>query len=232
MALLMSSISTVNHEMTNAVSTSAQAWVFAGGDYSTDLWPDERVDDDDIIVGVDRGIKHCLDTGLVPDILMGDFDSVSPEVLTDARLKCSVTKSYPARKNSSDLELALHWLTEQSVTRVTLFGVSGGRSDHHMFNWLLPLQACWPFEISFIDAFVRAYIVTPDYPLVAPVQHLQTISLLPMPSAKGVCTQGLDYALQNAELASGCTLGLSNVAVSSSIEVSVAEGRLWVFLVK
>lgn len=228
----MSSISTAENIEINAVPSGAQAWVFAGGDYSIDLWPNERVDDGDIIVGVDRGIKHCLDTGLVPHILMGDFDSVSPEVLADARLKNSATKSYPARKNSSDLELALHWLTEQSVARVTLLGVSGGRSDHHLFNWLLPLQACWPFEISFIDAFVRAYIVTPHYPLIAPVQHLQTISLLPMPNAKGVCTQGLDYALQYAELTSGCTLGLSNVAVSSSIEVSVEEGQLWVFVVK
>ncbi len=228
----MSSISTAENIEIDTVPSGAQAWVFAGGDYSIDLWPNECVDDGDIIVGVDRGIKHCLDTGLVPHILMGDFDSVSPEVLADARLKNSVTKSYPARKNSSDLELALHWLTEQSVARVTLLGVSGGRSDHHLFNWLLPLQACWPFEISFIDAFVRAYIVTPHYPLIAPVQHLQTISLLPMPSAKGVCTQGLDYALQYAEVASGCTLGLSNVAVSSSIEVSVEEGQLWVFVVK
>lgn len=220
-----------NTEINTSV-TGAQAWVFAGGDYSIDLWPDERVDDGDIIVGVDRGIKHCLDTGLVPDILLGDFDSVSPCVLSDPRLKNCITKSYPARKNSSDLELALHWLTEQSVARVTLLGVSGGRSDHHMFNWLLPLQACWPFEISFIDASVRAYIVTSDYPLIAPAQPSQTISLIPMTHARGVCTQGLEYALENAELSRGCTLGLSNVAISSSIEVSVEEGQLWVFVVK
>ncbi len=228
----MSSISSADNAQINTTPVKSQAWVFAGGDYNCEFWPGERVDTCDIIVGVDRGIEHCLDTGLVPDILMGDFDSVSPEVLSDGRLKNSVTKSYPSRKNNSDLELALHWLSEQSVSRVTLLGVSGGRSDHHLFNWLLPLQACWPFEISYIDASVRAYVVTPAYPLVAVVLPSQTISLLPMPSARGVCTQGLDYALKDAELGSGCTLGLSNVAVSNAIAVSVEEGQLWVFVVK
>ena len=211
---------------------SINAWVFAGGEFKPDSFNIDWVVDGDIVLGVDRGIAHCLSTGLVPDILMGDFDSVDPALLDDTRLINAQRHSFPTRKNSSDLDLALQWLCNRSVSRVTVLAVSGGRSDHHLFNWLLPMQRCWPFNLEMIDASVHAYLATAQFPFNASVVAQQVISLVPLPCATGVRTQGLEYPLHDAELDAGTTHGLSNVAIDTSISVTVQSGRLFVFCVR
>lgn len=208
------------------------AWVFAGGEFQLGDIQDCVIADTDIVVGVDHGIAHCLRLDLTPSVMVGDFDSIAPQLLDDERLNNVPRKSYPARKNSSDLELALHSLSDSAVSRVVLLGVSGGRSDHHLFNWMLPLLTDWPFAIELIDHSVHAHLVTASYPLHVPATIGQTISLLPMPEAIDVTTQGLDYPLHAHTLGSGSTLGLSNVANASTISVSVSAGRLLVFRVK
>lgn len=190
------------------------------------------VADADIVVGVDHGIAHCLAANLIPDVLMGDFDSVDDAVLNDVRLSNAQKISFPARKNQSDLQLALEWLNTKSVECVTLLGVSGGRSDHHLFNWLLPLHSAWNFSLEYIDASVHAHVVDVNNPLDVSATSGQTISILPLPEAMGVTTRGLEYPLKNAHLVAGSTLGLSNVASAVDIGVSLLSGRLLVFRVK
>ena len=208
---------------------SAAAWVIAGGKLHPSTLDAAVIAPGDIVVGVDKGIGYCLQRDIVPDVLMGDFDSLDPAQLKDPRLDGVEKQSFPARKNSSDLELALQWLRTSEVSHVRLLAISGGRSDHHLFNWLLPLQGNWPFTIELIDASAHAHLVTPRNPLHTTTTLGQVVSLVPMPQASGVSTQGLEYPLHNAEMTAGSTLGLSNVASQLRIRVSISSGQLLVF---
>lgn len=203
----------------------------AGGDFHPGTLDAAAIGSRDIVIGVDKGIGYCLSIGIVPDLLMGDFDSIDSMLLEDPRLDGIDKQSFPARKNRSDLDLALQWLRSSHVSHVTLLAISGGRSDHHLLNWLLPLQEEWPFTVELIDATVHAYLVTPHYPVRTVAKPGQVVSLVPMPEALGVTTEGLEYSLHDAELAVGSTLGLSNVASQLSIGVSVSSGRLLLFRV-
>ena len=211
---------------------SSTAWVFAAGSFDAAWLAGELIDDSDLVIGVDGGIAHCLAMQRVPDVILGDFDSIDANVLNDARLASCLRYSYPARKDVTDLELALQYLCDKSIGRVVLTGVSGGRSDHHLFNWLLPLQQCWPFAIELLDKSVHAHVVTHRAGLQLATFEGQTISLLPLPWAAGVTTDGLDYPLQNASMSPGSTLGISNVATGRRITVSVTSGQLLVFKVQ
>lgn len=211
---------------------SARAWVVAGGDFHPDTIDLSAISSTDVVIGVDKGIGYCLSIGLIPDLLMGDFDSIDPVLLEDSRLEGVEKQCFPERKNSSDLDLALQWLRSSDVHHVTLIAISGGRSDHHLFNWLLPLQKELTFAIELIDASAHAYLVTPQHPLKTVADAGQLVSLVPMPEASGVSTQGLEYPLHDAELTAGSTLGLSNVASQVSIGVSVSKGKLLVFRVR
>ena len=207
------------------------AWVFAGGEFQTNCFNSDWIAAGDVVVGVDHGIAHCLNAGAVPDVMLGDFDSVDDAVLLDDRLAGVQRLRYPSRKNSSDLELALEWLSQAQVARVILMGVSGGRSDHHLINWLLASQERWPFAIEMIDSTVHAHVVTPRYELDVSAKIGQTVSLMPLFEASGVTTVGLEYALHEAHLVPGTTRGLSNVAAADIIRVSITAGRLLVFRV-
>lgn len=208
-------------------------WVFAGGDFLAGDFAARLPDDGDCgYVAVDRGVEHCLAVGIVPTLLIGDFDSVGTHVLDDKRLASVPRQRYPARKDASDLELALHVLSENPPHRVTLLGISGGRTDHLLFNWLLPVLQDWPFLIDLVDSTVQAFVVTPRRKLVVRARPGQLLSVLALVESQGVSTGGLEYPLENATLHPGSTVGLSNCVAGSAFAVSLTHGKLLVMVVK
>lgn len=203
--------------------------VLAGGDFAPSVLDGIALDGARVVC-VDRGLAHCLAAGLVPDLLVGDLDSVSPGALERADLARLPRLEFPVEKDASDLELALRTLAEERGAavpeEVVVAGVSGGRTDHFLFNWLLPASRSWPFALKLVDASVEAVVVTPRYPFAASGVPGRTFSLLPLGSVRGVTTDGLRYALVGATLAPGTTRGLSNVVAATAVSVRVEEGML------
>jgi len=158
---------------------------------------------DDYLVAVDRGLRYCVDAGLCPDLLLGDFDSVEPELLQRPDLADVPRRVFSAEKDSSDLELALSILCEMTFDEVYVVGVSGGRTDHMLINWR---------ELS------------------VEVEPATIVSLVSLKDASGVSTLGLQYVLRDASLIAGSSLGLSNVAVDSTVNVVIESGVVLVML--
>lgn len=208
-------------------------WVFAGGDFCPNDVPQSALSNDDVgHVAVDRGVEHCLAAGVVPSLLIGDFDSADPVVLSDPRLDCVPKKSFPIRKDASDLELALHLLAEEPPNRVTLVGVSGGRTDHMLFNWLIPVMQDWPFELDIVDSTVHAFVVTPERHLTMTALNGQLLSLVVPIDCAGVTLSGVEYPLSGASIQSGSTIGLSNRVMGEGFNLTVTQGKLLALLVK
>lgn len=207
------------------------AWVFAGGEFSVGHVPADEMQTEDLYIGVDSGIEHCLSCDVVPDMLIGDFDSVDQQILHDPRLTNVPRRSFSARKANSDLDLALNALLTEQIAHATIFGVSGGRTDHMLFNWMLPLSRRWPFSIRLIDDTVDARIVTSEYPLDCILKLNQLVSLVALSDTEGVTTQGLGYPLVNASLPAGSTLGLSNLVSEPIVKVSIVSGVVLAMLV-
>lgn len=204
-----------------------RALVLAGGDFSPDTL-DGLALDGVRVVCVDRGLVHALAAGLEPALLVGDLDSVPPELLARPALATLPRRVFPADKDASDLELALRALADgpEVPDEVVVAGVSGGRTDHLLFNWLLPARRAWPFALRLVDASVDATVVTAARPLAATAVVGRTVSLLPLGRADGVTTRGLRYALADATLEPGSTLGLSNVVARTPIGVTLERGTV------
>lgn len=185
------------------------------------------------VVCADGGLSNCLKAGRIPDCLIGDFDSVDAESSAHPSLAAVPRIVHPVDKSASDLELALEYLANdpQVPDVVVMLGVSGGRSDHHLFNWLLPMLRSWPFGLRLIDRTVDAYLVTPARPCDIPCETDDTISLVPLGDVAGVTTEGLVYRLHDDDLQAGRTLGLSNLADASRVHVEIRDGRLLVMRV-
>ena len=180
------------------------------------------------MVCADGGVVHCLAAGIIPDFLVGDFDSVDPEILDRSELASVQRESYPSEKNQSDLELCLDLLCQLETVPddVILLGVSGGRSDHHLFNWLLPMLRDWPFGVRLIDDSVDACLVSASRPFKRSCEVGRTLSLVALSEASGVTTAGLEYPLCDAVLHPGSTCGLSNVISDKEVCVSLSNGQL------
>jgi len=186
---------------------------------------------------VDSGLHHALLAKHVPDYIVGDCDSVAPDTLQKAIANGAKLNRYSPHKSASDLELTLHALIEADYTEVTLVAVSGGRTDHTLFNWLLMLQRNWPFRLRLLDASVTAHLVHAENNYIERLPEHTTLSLVSSEEVLGVTTTGLVYPLTDATLKAGHTLGLSNQVAAeedsdlTQVEVAVGSGRLLVCVV-
>jgi len=211
-------------------SRKSRALVFASGDFSLDVLAGLSPAKGDVVVCVDGGLVHCLTTDWFPTLLLGDMDSVPASLLERADIAAVDIQRHPVDKDASDLDLALCWLAEQAVSEVILTGISGQRTDHMLFNWLLVAQREWPFRLRMLDKCTDAVLVTPVYPLQLSLQPGQIVSLLALRTVFHLTTTGMRYTLSNAKLDAGSTRGLSNVVLEPEVTVRLAEGVLLVLL--
>lgn len=107
----------------------------AGGDSSH--WPAFSKSYDKII-GIDRGNLFLLRQGIVPDLAVGDFDSLDTLEKEEVFNQVSEILSAPAEKDDTDTQLALVTAFERfPEANITIIGATGGRLDHLLANlWL------------------------------------------------------------------------------------------------
>jgi thiamine pyrophosphokinase len=180
----------------------------------------EKIASYPLLIAVDGGANHCHQMGLRPDLLIGDMDSITPDVR--AAFHDLLKICYSPDKNETDLELALSHLFHPNIERISVFGALGGRTDHTLGN--LTLLARYPGKV-FLESASESLLVIPGH-----TEFLtwpgQTISLIPLHGpARGITTQGLKWALEEGTLDKNF-IGMSNVATGHNVSITVKEGDL------
>jgi len=212
------------------VVCNTNAVVFANGDLSEKALNRANIQDESLVVCVDGGLRHAQAYGIQPHLLIGDFDSAQSSQLDAAELTDVPRITHPPNKDASDLELALHELERRQVKKVSLLGVSGGRTDHYLFNWMVPTAKNWTFDLRLIDNTSDAFVVNHSKPFNASLPVGAVLSLLPLQAVTGVTTTNLQYPLSGASINPGSTLGLSNVVKGPEVSVEVSRGVLLVII--
>jgi thiamine pyrophosphokinase len=171
------------------------------------------------VIAVDGGLKFCRLMGIKPNLIVGDFDSATPE---DLNYFLEIPKEkHPAHKDLSDTEIGVIAALERGAEEVAVFGAWGDRIDHTLA------------AISLLDKYKgKVRIETERETLYAIYDYKkdssfpgQTISLFSLNGARGVTTRGLKWELQDQDLGNDF-LSLSNVALGSSFEVRVKAGAV------
>lgn len=174
-----------------------------------------------ILVCVNGGTVHALRTGLQPDVVIGDLDSLLPR--WQRRLKDSTTIIGSTDQEQNDLEKALHYLLHKKIKRITIIGATGRRIDQTLANLSLLEKYQGKAQLTFIDPSGTVELVTSRVKFRA--KPGETVSLLPLGKAEGVTTKGLLYPLSNETLEPG-TRGVSNEVTERVIEIRVRRGKL------
>ncbi|MBO8167924.1 MAG: thiamine diphosphokinase [Thermoanaerobacteraceae bacterium] len=173
--------------------------------------------------GAADSLKKC---GLIPDVLIGDFDSIEPETKEELEQHGVMLESYPPEKDFTDTELALKYCANHGAKTVYLFGALGSRLDHSLANILLCVKAKeWGLHLIIVTGTGRAQIV--DKRLQLSGHKGDMLSLLPLsPAVHGVTLRGLKYPLDNATMKLGASLGVSNEFIEESAIIEVKSGYL------
>ena len=191
------------------------------------LWLNEA----DLVVAADSGAAWLATIGRRPDAVVGDLDSVDPELVRGLEADGVVVERHPIDKDSSDCELALAYVLRQGADRVVLLGAIGGdRLDHELANLLLLGGPPSPDrELRIVRGSTCLRALYPGKPLTIEARPGSLVSLLPIGGdADGVETSGLRYPLRDEPLPMGSTRGLSNVVVAEPASVQLRAGTLLV----
>jgi thiamine pyrophosphokinase len=200
--------------------------IFANGELTNLAAARQALRPDDYLIASDGGAHHCRTLGLYPQVVIGDFDSLTPEELKALQDAGSQIIKYPVRKDQTDLELALAYAIKQKADDIFILGALGGRWDQTLANLLLLAHpalnsAC----IHVLDGTQHIYLIQKETTIEG--QPGDTVSLIPVQGdAWGITTQGLEYPLTNGTLPFGSTLGISNVLVGNQATVEVREGMV------
>jgi thiamine pyrophosphokinase len=209
-------------EINDNEPASTHAIIFANGR----LGNPPEISDADLIIAADGGAINCLELGLVPSAVVGDMDSIDDA--TQRRLVesgCSLIR-HPARKDFTDLELALDYAIEKGASEISIIAALGARWDQTLANLLLPAsQKYSKLTIRLVDGEQTIQIVRAGEPTSISGKPGDTVSLIPVAGdAGGITTHGLEYPLQDGSLSLGGTRGNSNVMQADRATISLRKG--------
>jgi len=183
---------------------------------------------DDYIICADGGAKHAYHMHLIPQIILGDFDSIDQEWYQHYKNKRVSIQSFPSEKDETDTELALRYAIQLKPDKIILMACSGNRLDHTLANIQLLKQGLDAgIDMVMLDNSNEIYIVKNSLQINGKIGD--TISLLPLTeSVTGIYAAPLYYPVENLSITIGSPVGISNVMLSSDVTLTVTSGYLLV----
>ena len=209
-----------------AKGVGVKAIVVAGGDAA----PEDaaQLAGADVVIAADSGAAWLEAAGRQPDLVIGDMDSISSDLLERLEARGVTIESHPSEKEASDAELAVAWAVAMGANEIVILGGFGGpRLDHELANLLL-LTAEWNgAELRLVRGATTARAVRGGGQQALEGRVGDLVTLLPLAGdATGVRTRGLRYPLGGESLHGGRSRGLSNVIAVLPASVSLEDGTL------
>lgn len=185
----------------------------------------------DKMIAVDAGLEAMDALGLIPDYVVGDFDTVSTPVLERYRqLPFIVWEQHKPEKNETDTELARSRALTLGCGKIVFLGATGGRLDHMLGN-LHALYACMEsgVEAYLIDSQNRVCLLDEGKTFCRASLWGKYVSFLPYTEeVKGITLRGFKYPLHEKDIRRGQEVGLciSNELAEDTAVLTFTEGIL------
>ena len=181
------------------------------------------IPENSLLIAADGGLTHLERRGLLPHLIVGDFDSLGRVPEGDNIIH------HPVEKDDTDTMLAIKTGLARGYRDFILYGCLGGRLDHTYAN-LQSLSYLAEHGASgfLLGAGIAATVIRNSRLDFTP-SHQGTISVFcPDGEARGVDLTGLYYPLRDAVLTSAFPLGVSNQFTGKAASIAVKEGSLLV----
>lgn len=175
----------------------------------------------DFVIAADRGFDSLMAYGVMPNLAVGDFDSLGH--LPDHNNVIAL----PVEKDDTDMAFAVRKGLEQGYKRFVLLGGVGGRLDHTLANLqLLDLLAGHGAQGFLVGDHLAATAVrNGEFKFPAAMNGALAV-FCNSGKAEGVTMTGVKYSMDNGEMTGDYPMGVSNQFLGQAGSISVREGSL------
>jgi thiamine pyrophosphokinase len=183
----------------------------------------------DLVVAADGGALHALAAGVVPDLVVGDMDSLGDEGTRRVEERGASLERHPARKDKMDGHLAVLAARERGAAELDLLCATGGRPDAFFaLPHLLLAAERIGVRATVVAGWGEMFVVEEGSRSVGGWPG-ESVSVFPVSgAAEGVVLEGFEYPLEGARIETGDTLGFHNELDADLGRVSVGSGVLLV----
>ncbi len=204
-----------------------KALIIAYGTLEGYTWLIDEAEASDVVLCADGGLEHAAKCGIIPDYMIGDFDSVSKKTLEGFKEKGVKEIAYTPEKDYTDTEICVEKAIELGAKEICIAAGIGSRLDHSLGNLgLLHIM---------LSRGINGYIMSDNCKIFICCNNQITlsgeagdiVSIIPYGGdAEGITLKGLKYPLNNASIPLGRPIGVSNVMAQNKCSISVNSGEL------
>lgn len=183
----------------------------------------------EIIIAVDGGTRHLYNVDVVPDIVVGDLDSISEKMYNYCITNMVEIEKYPTKKNETDMELAILKAIECNAMCIDIYAATGKRTDHVLANIQMMYNILKKGLYSRIISEDEVIYILENEELTLEGNVGDIISVIPVNGdAKGITLRNLEYPLEEYDMEYGVSRGISNVMTDEVCYIDVRDGCLLV----
>ena len=166
--------------------------VILNGQMPTDDTIINQITISDYIIAVDGSANKLFDLEIIPDVIIGDLDSL--QNINNKNIELVETPD----QNKTDFRKTLEWCIEKNILNISIFGISGESEDHFLGNY---------YTLSDFDEKISWKAFT-DFSVISPcLGHKkfesftgQKVSLFCMKGSSIVNSENLEYPLESYHL--------------------------------
>lgn len=179
----------------------------------------------DLVLCADVAYRTATALGIVPDLILGDFDHGEETAFPPA----STVIRVPSEKNDTDTMLCLKEAVARGADEIVILGGIGGRLDHTVANLqTLAYAAERGIAVRLTDGVSEARLLMPGCHSL-PKRREKYLSLFAFGGdVKGITLTGVKYPLSDAALSPSFPLGVSNEITGEKATLSFRSGKLLV----
>lgn len=186
----------------------------------------ENIEDRYIVVA-DGGIKNLVGTDIIPDEVLGDFDSIDEEGKSFIEKNNIKIEKYPSRKDFTDTELCLEVLLKKGLVDIIILGATGTRLDH-MFSSMFLLERLKKENVAgkFIDDYNEVSFISNETVEVKKNKY-KYLSIVPVSKEVCLTLKGTEYEVENLKFNRFTTIAVSNEVKDEVAKIEIdGEGFL------
>jgi thiamine pyrophosphokinase len=185
----------------------------------------QKIKESDILICADGGSNNAMKMNLIPDYIIGDFDSIEKKTL-DFFKEMGKTKFIKNNDQSkTDFELALSLAETLEPKEIMIFGAIGNRFDHTIANILCLMQIKPDIKAQIIDEKNIIELVEKEIDINGEKEDI--ISIVPLTDVLGLNYKGLHWLVKDKKTNFGW-FGISNKLSKNKANIKLKKGKILV----
>lgn len=188
---------------------------------------------DRFIIVADGGARLLKKYDFQANLLLGDLDSIGDESLSYVEKNGIEIKKFPAKKDSTDTELALSYLVDEGYKDIIILGALGTRLDHELAN-LLNLKKLYKNGIrAKIEDDYNEVIYVEEGSYDFEKTNKKYFSLISASDKLNFSTKGLYYEVENLVIDyDNPSRAVSNEMISNKATIKINYGSAFIIMSK